>query len=213
MRTLLGFLLLLSLFSFRQMDNNIPFFRQSLVLNDTSISNNTDLKIYCLFDNRDSANHVIKSCHNFEREVRVCDNGNLVIHYGPTDFIVQPTGVEVQTKGDTICGREIISHCFETHRVVKDLKNGSVDIYYDTKKRHFKTQVGQIEVAPTQFGCDDTGQNPMKISRNGKTILFKDIGNLIFFEHDIDKDGKKELYVLDYFSCMGDLKIYKIDDK
>ena len=80
------------------------------------------------------------------------------------------------------------------------------------KKEHFKSSFGKIEVYRKR-GCMDTGRNPFKIVRNGKTLSFNDIGNLIFFEFDSDNDGKNELYILTYFSCEGRLEFYKIDDK
>ena len=80
------------------------------------------------------------------------------------------------------------------------------------KKEHFKSSFGKIEVYRKR-GCMDTGRNPFKIVRNGKTLSFNDIGNLIFFEFDGDNDGKNELYILTYFSCEGRLEFYKIDDK
>jgi antitoxin component YwqK of YwqJK toxin-antitoxin module len=186
------------------------FIEQTLVTNDTSISNNSDLKVYRLFDTRNNSNRVISSGLFLDDAIQVCDNGDLTMSAGTIHFIIKPTGVEVHENLDTTCTKKIAVNGFSGNRNVKELKNGDYQISYTLEKKYFKTQVGQVEVERKQMQCDDTGRNPMKITKDGKSIYFKDVGNLIFFEYDCDKDGKKELYILNYFSCEGHLEIYKI---
>jgi hypothetical protein len=212
MKKLLHFFILLPLLSFGQTGTNARFFSQSLVHNDTSIINNTDLKIYRLFDTRDST-HAGKSYYPFDGGVKTCNDNGVTIHYGPTNFIIKSNGIEVTATRDTICSKGITEYRFGGSRRIKQLKDGSVDAYYDLEKKYIKTQIGKIEVSPQQFHCDDTGNNPFRIERNGKSIYFKDGGNLLFFEYDSDNDGKKELFILNYHSCMAHIELYKIDYK
>ncbi|MBI4946415.1 MAG: toxin-antitoxin system YwqK family antitoxin [Bacteroidetes bacterium] len=187
------------------------FIAQSIVVNDTSILNNSDLKLYLLLDTRNSKKDLLKLGEYLFYGIQVCDNGNLTIHVGLFHFVIYPTGLEVHETSDTICKKKIIAHEFSTNRNVKKLKNGEYDISYVLEKKYFTTQVGKVEIERKQMSCDDTGYNPIRITNNNKSIYFKDIGNIIFFEYDSDKDGEKELYILNYFSCTGHLEIYKIE--
>jgi len=184
-----------------------------LVVNDISITNNTDLKVYLLFDPYDSLNRPIDFGPYLFDYIPVCKNDYLTIHIGTINFLIKPTGLWVYEQMDTICNQKIKVNGFTTNRKVKELKNGDYDISYELEKKYFNSRLGKIEVERKQMQCDDTGKNPVTISRNGRKLVFKDIGNLLFFEFDSDNDGKNELYLLNYFSCEGRLEIYKIDDK
>ncbi len=215
MKTKLTLCLFFPLLSLGQTKFNPRFIKQSLIQNDTSIINNTDLKIYRLFDTRDSASGIRYFNYPLEMGTHICNNNNnnLTVNTGGVLFTIQREGLHIEQKKDTICKKEIKSTCFKTHRITTTLKSGDFYISYDTTKKYFATQIGKMKISPTSLGCDDTGRNPFKITRNGKSIYFKDIGNLTFFEYDIEKDGMKELYILNSFSCRGRLEIYKIDIK
>ena len=184
-----------------------------LITQDTSIINHTDLNVYLLFDPYDSLNRPIDFGPYLFDYIPVCNNGLLTIHIGTINFSIRPTGLMVYAKIDTTCNQKINVNGYSTNRKVKELKNGDYDISYELEKKYFKSRLGKIEVERKQMQCDDTGRNPVTITRNGKNLTFKDIGNLLFFEFDSDNDGKTELYLLNYFSCEGHLEIYKIDDK
>lgn len=185
----------------------------TLIKNDTTISNNTILKIYRLFDTRDSINDYLQSHHFLWSPFRVCLNEELTVHIGYTIFAINSNGVSISEKIDTLCKKNYPHNGFSTNMKVKELKNGEVDISYILEKKQFNSQFGKIEVERKQMQCDDTGHNPLKIIYNNKTIYFKNIGNLLFFEYDSDNDNKKELYVFNYFTCAGQFEIFKITDK
>jgi antitoxin component YwqK of YwqJK toxin-antitoxin module len=187
--------------------------KPKLISNDTSIINNTDLKVYMLFDPYDSLNNIIDFGPSLFDNIPVCKNDFLTIHIGTINFLIKQTGLWVYEQIDTTCNINIKVNGYTTNRKEKELKNGDYDISYELEKKYFKSRLGKIEVERKQMQCDDTGRNPMKITKAGKTLLFKDIGNLLFFEFDSDNDWKNELYLLNYFSCEGHLEIYKIDDK
>ena len=183
--------------------------KPKLVTNDTSIINNTNLKVYLLFNSYDSLNKLALPTYGYLYDyISVCKNDFLTIHVGGVNFKVIPTGLWIYEQIDTVCHEEIKVNGYSTNREVKELK-----VSYILEKKNFKSRLGNIQVDRQMMRCDDTGNNPVKISREGKTLLFKDIGNLLFFEFDSDNDGKKELYILNYFSCMRRLEIYKIDDQ
>ena len=188
--------------------------KPKLVVNDTSIINNTDLKVYLLFDPFDSLNRPIEFGPSlFGGYIPVCKNEFLTVHIGAINFLFKPGGLWAYEQIDTNCNQKIKLNGYTTNRKVKELKNGDYDISYELEKKYFNSRLGKIEVERKQMQCDDTGKNPVTITRNGKKLVFKDIGNLLFFEFDSDNDGKNELYLFNYFSCEGRLYIYKIDDK
>jgi hypothetical protein len=95
--------------------------------------------------------------------------------------------------------------------LVKEPDSGVVEITFDLDKRYIQSNIGTIEVSSQELQCDDTGTNPFRITSNGNDIVFNQGGNLIFFEFDSNKDKKKELYILNYFSCMRRFELYKIE--
>ncbi|NOQ75898.1 MAG: hypothetical protein GQ574_28085 [Crocinitomix sp.] len=94
-----------------------------------------------------------------------------------------------------------------------ELPNGEQDIEYVTKKVNHKTSPGMLTVDVQQLSCDDTGSNPITLEHKGKKLAINHIGNLQFFEYDVDNDKSKELYILSYASCQGYLKIYRISKR
>ena len=178
---------------------------------DTLIMNNTDLKVYLLLDLEDSIVKLIGKRFRIEGIYSICQNDYLTITTGDINIKVTPTGTIIYEQFDTICNKKIADK-FGTNVKVKVLKDGDYEVIPEYGKKRFKSRLGKIEV-DRQSGCIDTGRNPIKITRNSKTLLFNDIGNLVFFEFDSDNDGKKELYILTYFTCMGRLEFYKVDDK
>ena len=178
--------------------------------NDTLIINNTDLKVYLLFDSKDSLNRFF--CHGWASVYSICLNDYLTICTEYVNFKVTPISIKIYDQIDTICNNKLKVNWFGTNMRGKELKNGDYKSIYEFGEKRFKSRFGKI-IVNRQQGCMDTGRNPIKIVRKGKILLFNEIGNLIFFEFDGDNDGKKELYLLNYFSCGGRLEFYKIDDK
>lgn len=186
------------------------FVPQREVKSDTSVINETSLRVYKLYDSRDSGypRHRPEYLHS----IRVCNNGGIRIHAGIMLFDITPGGVVVQQHPDTICGGRMNVHSCTTNRIVKENKDGEIEISYLLRKNKFPAQAGTVEIEQKQMRCDDTGYNPVKITRDGKSIYFKDAGNVILFEYDVDGNGTKEIYLINYFSCMGWLQIYKITE-
>ncbi|MDQ3111865.1 MAG: hypothetical protein M3R17_18420 [Bacteroidota bacterium] len=213
MKNTLIIFLLLSLLSFKQTISNARFIPQTLAVNDSLCTNNTDLKVYRLYDTRDTTKSLPEKFYPFDGGLHICDDSNITIHYGPLLLIINSKGINAEQKRDSVCTKEIVVKHFGGSRRIKDRKDGGVDITYDLQKKYIKTEIGKIEVSPQQFHCADTGNNPFRIISKGKSIDFTEGGNLDFFESDVDKDGKKELYILNYHSCMGQIEIYKIDWK
>jgi antitoxin component YwqK of YwqJK toxin-antitoxin module len=178
-----------------------------------SIINKTDLKVYLLFDPNDSLNYPIKFGSSLFDNIVVCKNDFLTIHIRAINFQFKPEGIWVYIQNDSTCYQKIIVNEFSTNQKVKELENGDYELSYELEKKHFNSRIGKIEVERKKMQCNDTGNNPVKIFRNGKKLVFKDIGNLLLFEYDSDNDGNNELYLLNYYSCQGLLYIYKIDDK
>lgn len=184
-----------------------------LVASNNIITNNTDLKVYLLFDSKDSLNNSIDfGGVLFDGYFPVCKKEYLTVHIGAINFLVKPSDLLIYEQIDTTCYQKIEVNGFNTNRKITELNTGDYDISYVLEKKYFNVSLGKIEVNRKQMQCDDTGHNPVTITRNGKKLIFKNIGNLIFFEFDNDRDGKKELYLFNYFSCEGRLEFYKIDD-
>jgi len=209
---ILFWFLTMPILTFGQTDDTL--LQPKLILNDTSIINNTDLKVYLLFDIRDYF-EVVNGLILLEYVdyVQICQNDFLTICFYDTKFKITPTGFYKFEEVDSICNAPKIKiNKFGTNMDYKKLKNDDVKIIHKVGKKRFKSRFGKI-VVNRQTGCMDTGRNPLKILHNRKTLQFNDIGNLIFFEFDGDHDKKTELYIVNYFTCNGRLEIYKIDNK
>lgn len=187
--------------------------KPKLVSNNKSIINNTDLKVYLLFDPYDSLNYPVKFGSSLFDKIDVCHNDFLTIHIRSINFKYKPEGIWVYIQKDSICNQTIDGNTFLTNLKVIELKNGDHEVSYELEKKYFNSSIGKIEVERKRMQCKDTGSNPLKIIRNGKKLVFKEIGNLLFFEHDSDNDGYSELYILNFYCCEGKLFIYKIDNK
>jgi len=183
---------------------NDTLLQPKLIVNDTTIINNTDLKVYLLFNIADyqryqEVNGILLT--EYFEGVRICQDDFLTIGYSFTSLKITPEGLYKCKNVDETCNRPKIKiHGFGSNFATK------------TGKKSFKSRFGKIEVN-RQTGCMDTGRNPVTILHNKKTLQFKNIGNLVFFEFDGDNDGKTELYIVNYFICDEHLEIYKIDDK
>lgn len=193
------------------------FIEEKEVKNDPSIINNTDLKIYLLF-NQNKENLLVGE-ELFGRPVIYKNKEDLlVIEYQyNTIFLIRPTGVEIkQTQKENNTQeanrlKEIKAKWYTTTLRVEELPNGGLSRIHEDGKVSHKIQFGKLEVnRKREPQCDDTGTNPITIYRNDKKLEFTNIRNLGFFECDVD--GKNELFILDFVCCEGSLKIYKIKE-
>jgi len=58
--------------------------------------------------------------------------------------------------------------------------------------------------------CTDSGMNSIKIIFKNGFIHFKNLNNIKFFEYDINKDGKNEIYIINFSCCDEKLKIFRV---
>jgi len=209
---ILFWVLTMPILAFGQVEDTL--LQPKLILNDTSIINKTNLKVYLLFDIRDYPT-VIDGLliPEYVEYVQICQEDFLTICYDNIKLKISSTGFYKCEKNENICIQPKIKiNEFGTNMDYKELKNEDVKIICKVGKKSFKTRFGKIEVN-RQIGCMDTGKNPLRILHSRKTLQFNDIGNLMFFEFDGDNDKKTELYIVNFFTCGGRLEIYRIDDK
>lgn len=175
------------------------FISQKAIKNDTSILNNSRLGLYRLFDSRDAKNDILYFGTSLSGPIQVCDNEGLSVIIGKIHFAFKTGGLMVHVKADTLCNE------FEE---VQRFSLPSLE----SKTKVFKAETGRIEVEQKKMLCENTGHNPVKIKGGEGDVYFKDAGNLIFFEYDIDKGGSKEFFMVNYYPCENHLEIYKIDN-
>lgn len=179
---------------------------------ETNVINNSNLNVYLMFEQPTRNQRVLKLGEYLFGGAKICLNeGNIVLKYGYEHVIIKENGVELKTSSNIACSTEITTTNFGINRVVKELPNGEWDIKYIEKDVEHKTSFGELVVHIKQLKCDDTGTNPLTLKRQEGNLEILNIDNLQFFEYDMNKDDKNELYILSYASCQGYLKIYKIE--
>jgi antitoxin component YwqK of YwqJK toxin-antitoxin module len=179
---------------------------------DTNVINNSNLNVYLMFEQPKTTQRVLRFGEELFRGATVCLNEtNIVLKYGNDYVIIKENGVELKTSSNLTCSNELTPTKFGINRIVKELPNGEYDIKYIEKDIVHKTSLGELVVHVKHLKCDDTGTNPITLKRPEGNLEILNIDNLQFFEYDINKDGKNELYILSYASCQGYLKIYKIE--
>jgi len=190
----------------------LPVFIQQTSL-DTNVINNSNLNAYLMFEQPKRKQRVLRLGEYLFSGAKVYLNENkIILKYGNEYIILKENGVELKTSSTLTCSTELISTKFGINREVKELPNGEWDIKYLEKDVEHKTSLGELVVHIKQLKCDDTGTNPITLKRQEGNLEILNIDNLQFFEYDINKDGKNELYILSYASCQGYLKIYKIEE-
>ncbi len=75
----------------------------------------------------------------------------------------------------------------------------------------YKIDLGDLIVEHGGLSCMDTGTNRIRIENDKGSLDFGWMGNLKLFEHDLNSDGTKEMYVISYETCMQFVTIYKIE--
>lgn len=185
---------------------------QRLYVSDSFIVNTTELRLYSLFNSTDSSNKNFRFKEELDGNVIICGSKKKAIIYaGGISFQIQPNGIFIDTLKNTSCKKGIDFYSIRGSRRVKELDNGEVEITFDLDKKHMQSEVGMVEISPQELHCDDTGSNPFRIISKDQAIVFKQGGNLILFEYDSNHDQKKELYIVNYFSCMKRLEVYKVE--
>lgn len=208
MKPLLLLFLFLPLISTAQ----IGLKEQRLYFSDSFIVNTTELQLYTLFNSSDSSNKNFRFREELDGNVIICGSKKKAIIYaGGISFQLQANGVYIDTLKNTSCKKGIDFFSIRGSRRIKELDSGEVEITFDLDKKHMQSEVGMVEISPQELQCDDTGSNPFRIISKDQAIVFKQGGNLIFFEFDSNDDQKKELYIVNYFSCMKRFEMYKVE--
>lgn len=208
MKHVLILFLLLPLISTAQ----IGLKEQRLNVSDSFIVNTTELRLYTLFNSSDSSNKNFRFREELDGNVIICGSKKKAIIYaGGISFQLKANGVYIDTLKNTSCKKGIEFFSIRGSRRIKELDSGEVEITFDLDKKYMQSEVGMVEISPQELQCDDTGSNPFRIISKDQAIVFKQGGNLIFFEYDSNHDQKKELYIVNYFSCMKGFEIYKVE--
>jgi len=184
---------------------------------DTSVVNNTNLSVHLMFEQsrRKKPLLYLGEALFYGAEVYVTKDG-IRLNYFQHAIIIQPQGVKLvwtSVEGKDKKENQIVPVKFEGNRVVKERTDGTFDFKYLTKKVKHNTSLGKLIVHVQMQQCDDTGSNPITIKRKEGNLMISGIGNLQFFEYDLNKDGKNEIYIISYRSCAGEVKIYKVEEQ
>ena len=63
----------------------------------------------------------------------------------------------------------------------------------------------------TKPGCNDTYETELIFKdKNNKSLILSDLGNVLMFFHDIDKNNKLELFIKNSYECEAINEIYLI---
>ena len=180
---------------------------------DTNVINGSNLNVYVMFEQPKREQRVLNFGESLFSGATVCSNErNIVLKYADHHIILKENGVQLKTSSTLTCATELTTTSYGINRVVKKLPNGEWDIKYIEKNIEHRTSLGELVVHIKQLKCDDTGTNPVTLKRQEGNLEILNIDNLQFFEHDLNNDGKNELYIISYASCQGYLKIYKIEE-
>ena len=208
MKLLLFLFLVFPLLSIAQ----IGLKEQRLCESDSIIENTSDLRLYSLFNSNDSINKDFRFTEPLDGNVTICGNQhNVKINAGGMSFQLKPNGVFIDTQKNNSCKKGIDFYSIRGSQRIKELDSGDVEITFDLDKKFMQCEIGMVEISPQELQCDDTGSNPFRIISNEQSIVFQQGGNLILFEYDSNQDQKKELYIVNYFSCMKRFEIYKVE--
>ena len=191
-------------------NSNGQVIKSDRILNDTSIINSSSFKAYKLFSEKDVKDQLIK-----------VDLSSKIGIYGKLNMLIIMVGeIEINI---TVDG----SHIFKLSKGINDyqkvdyiqykgnrefiIKNGLQEPFYKLEKVKIKMGTHNLIIDRKKMSCDDTGNNPLTlIDKSNKKIMFKNIKNLIVFEYDIDNDGVKEIYIIDYIICQSKITMYSV---
>jgi hypothetical protein len=180
-------------------DTILPrFIPQAIIKNDTSIINHTKLKVYKLFETYSSLDSCVQRDFILFDEVIIYKNKTPMICVDPLNITILAKGVKVSIE-NTPKGLKKINYgfTFKEQRISKTAKNNCKKLRYLITDPQPALGISKIDLYLKERRCDDTNNCPMEIFSNGKSLFFKELGNLDFFEYDADKDGQKELYIVD----------------
>jgi hypothetical protein len=80
----------------------------------------------------------------------------------------------------------------------------------DRKNSLFKFTNGKVSIKYIGVSCNDADFNKVKLSFPTGEIIIDSLINATFFEHDLNKDGHNEQYLLGSRSCSQELVILRV---
>ncbi|KOY86640.1 hypothetical protein AD998_11250 [bacterium 336/3] len=216
-----GFILLLwiiafSVYSQEPIKRDCTFlgtFKPILLENDTSIINKSKWKVYNVFDSKKCKleGFQIKGDQICNPKVYVNKDSSITLVSQLWNFVIKTDNVYIyQHLPRSFYKKETSAREFRVNREGVPDGQGGIKFIYDPDIMNFNSTFGKIQVYRTHFGCDDTGRNPLKIVNEKSSLYFKNIGNLLFFEYDLDNNKQKELYVINFHCCTQRIKIYRV---
>lgn len=187
------------------------------LISDTTVINNTSLKIDYLFDQYiDPYKYGFDTLqYNFgtqiySRPYLASNNDEISVHFhqGRT-IIIKENGIEICDSCLDLKNELEIKSYFFYKNSIQYVKSDSTYGYKPVTET-FSTDIGTVKVTSEAPDCDDTGNNPITIISKGKTLKLNFTHNVFIFEYDYNKDGKNELYIFSYRACRSSMRIYKI---
>lgn len=102
------------------------------------------------------------------------------------------------------------THVFRTNMEYKESGDDLIpEEVFDTLRYSFTH--ADIEVYREGNRCTDSGWNSMKVKYDEGNVYLKNMNNIKFFEYDLNKNGRKEIYVIHFSCCDEKMKIYRIE--
>ena len=116
--------------------------------------------------------------------------------------------IHVNENGKFLSLKNKPGSCFKAlEPIITQKENKEFDLY---RFGYFETLLGNFEIEIPETLCADTKLSRLTLRTNDGTLNMGFGGNIQMAEYDIDKDGIKELYVFNFFSCKSFLEIYQV---
>lgn len=177
-------------------------------LNGSNIVNKTKLKVDELYSNvTGSVNSM-----DFVTDAAIClDDSLLTIRFYSDIFVVKGDGLHYCSGCINYDSENQLAYnSYGTNMELFTNENNEEDVRYFERDEKIANSSYNITVHRNQLQCQDTGNNPMTIEFQGKTLELKDLKNVQIFEYDANRDGVNELYIISYQSCLGLVKILRV---
>lgn len=98
--------------------------------------------------------------------------------------------------------------CFEAIKPTITKQGNKMSDFY--KIGYFDSSFGRVEIEVPQLLCTDTQLSRLKLVREDGILSMGFGGNIQIGEYDLDQNGKKELYIFNFFSCESFFEVYQI---
>jgi hypothetical protein len=178
-----------------------------------NIENNSKAEIDVLFSQKNGSKDFIYFGKALYQPLEVCFDKTLIIKIGSIHIKIFEEGVQIiENELEFICPEKIKSFSYLTNMIVTLNEKGIYETAYDTIPKKISLSHAEIIVTSLKDLCNDTGNNPFEVQLDSGRIVFNEIENLQFFEYDLDQNGRNEIYVVNFASCMSYITILRIQD-